>query len=463
MFNKKFINLTIVISLIFGISFLGANVSAQSKRDEKRAEKLVKDGNNLFNRRDYRGSINKYAEAISLVPSLSVAHYWKGYAHYYLKEYDLALSELDTAFNQGYSPDDIYKVRWFVNYQKGNYDAALSDAQKVLQTSPNEINILAAVGDIYRGKGDYTNALAAYKKVAERNPQNGGDIAYLIAEANYNLGNTTDQGIAAADAVKKNTQYNGEAWFLIADALQKNRQTEQAIDAYERSISGNRKIINSYNNLAELYRSRGMYRKAVETMQKGLKEFPTDGTLYGNMSWYYSLAEEGPEALAAGQKAVEFAPDQYMGYTNLCRAYNDMKLYQQAIKTCNDALKMQPGDGETNLYLGLAYDRLKQTAAAKDYFKKAITGLNEFTRNNPDYSDGFYLLGNAYFYSGDDKSAIEAYRKTIELSPRFARARFNLGAIYFLGGKKDLAQEQYNALKEIDTKIAAELYEIINK
>ena len=144
--------------------------------------------------------------------------------------------------------------------------------------------------------------------------------------------------------------------------------------------------------------------KAVETMQKGIKEFPNDGTLYGNMSWFYSLAEESPEAIAAGQKAVELAPDQYMGYTNLCRAYNDMKLYQQAIKTCNDALKKQPGDGETNLYLGLAYDKLKQPAAAKDYFKKAIAGLNEFTRNNPDYSDGFYLLGNAYFYTATIKA-----------------------------------------------------------
>ena len=140
-----------------------------------------------------------------------------------------------------------------------------------------------------------------------------------------------------------------------------------------------------------------------------------------------------------------------------------MKLYQQAIRTCNDALKKQPGDGETNLYLGLAYDKLKQPAAAKDYFKKAIAGLTEFTRNNPDYSDGFYLLGNAYFYTADDKNAIEAYRKTIELSPRFARARYNLGVIYFITGKKDLAQEQYNALREIDTKVADELNQVIKK
>lgn len=459
MYRNKIINLTIIASIILGISFLSSPTFAQ-KKDVKKAEKMVRDGNEFFNKKDFRSAINKYAEAITLAPTLAVAHYWKGYAHYYLKEWDLALTELDTASSQGFPPDKIFQVRWYVNYQKGNFDAALSDANKVLATNPNEINLLAAIGDIYRGKGDYTNALTTYTKVSEKNPNNG-DTFYYIAEANYNLGNTKEQGTSAADAIKKNTQFGGDAWFLIADSLQKQKQVDQAIESYERSISFNPRIINSYNNLAELYRSKGSYLKAVETMKRGLKQFPTDGTMYGNMSWYFSLLAESPEAIAAGQKAIELSPDQYMGYTNLCRAYNDMKLYQQAIKTCNDALKLKPNDGETNFYLGWAYDKLKQTDTAKDYFKKAVTGLIEFTENNPDYSDGFYLLGNAQFSSGNDNGAMEAYRKTIELSPRFARARYNLGAIYFINGKKDLAQEQYNALKEIDAKLAEDLMKIM--
>lgn len=461
MYRNKIINLTIIASIILGISFLSLPTFAQ-KKDVKKAEKLVRDGNVFFNKKDFRSAINKYAEAITLAPNLAVAHYWKGYAHYYLKEWDLSLTELDTASNQGYAPEQIYQVRWYVNYQKGNFDAALSDANKVLAVNPNEINLLAAIGDIYRGKGDYTNALTTYTKVAEKNPNNG-DTLYYIADANYHLGNTKEQGLSATDAIKKNTQFGGEAWFLVADSLQKQKQVDDAIESYERAIGFSPRIINSYNNLAELYRSKGAYLKAVETMKRGLKQFPTDGTMYGNMSWYFSLLAESPEAIAAGQKAIELAPDQYMGYTNLCRAYNDMKLYQQAIKTCNDALKLKPNDGETNFYLGWAYDKLRQTDAAKDYFKKAVSGLKEFTENNPDYSDGFYLLGNAQYSSGNDNGAIEAYRKTIELSPRFARARYNLGAIYFINGKKDLAQEQYDALKEIDAKLAEDLMKIMKK
>ena len=44
MFNKKFINLAVIISLILGISFFNFEANAQSKKDVKKAEKIAKDG-----------------------------------------------------------------------------------------------------------------------------------------------------------------------------------------------------------------------------------------------------------------------------------------------------------------------------------------------------------------------------------------------------------------------------------
>ena len=111
-----------------------------------------------------------------------------------------------------------------------------------------------------------------------------------------------------------------------------------------------------------------------------------------------------------------------MGYTNLCRAYNDTKQYQMAVQTCNEALKISPGDGETNFYLGRAYDFLNKPEIATKYYDKAVVGLLEFTKNNPSYSDGYYLLGNAYFADGQKDKAIEAYKKALILSPKFCQS-----------------------------------------
>ena len=106
---------------------------AQSKKDQKKAKQLVEQAEKEFRQKNYRSSIDNYAESIVLVPNNANAHFWKGYAHYYLKEYDQAMSEMDTAFKLGYTPLDVYKVRWFLNFDKKNYDAALADIQEGLK------------------------------------------------------------------------------------------------------------------------------------------------------------------------------------------------------------------------------------------------------------------------------------------------------------------------------------------
>jgi superkiller protein 3 len=152
-----------------------------------------------------------------------------------------------------------------------------------------------------------------------------------------------------------------------------------------------------------------------------------------------------------------------MGYTNLCRAYNDTRQYALAIQTCNKALAINPGDGETNYYLGRAYQLQNKAPQAMAYYKKAVAGLVEFTRQNPDYSDGYYLLGNAYYSVDQNANAIAALKKCLEIAPRFAKARFNLGSIYLVSGNKPAAREQYNVLKDVDAPLAAKLLDAINK
>ena len=88
-----------------------------------------------------------------LVPKNSTADFWKGYAHYYLKETDPAIGELDMVIAQGYKPLDVYKVRWFLNYDKKNYDAALSDVREGLALEPNNLMFLIGAGEYLLRQG----------------------------------------------------------------------------------------------------------------------------------------------------------------------------------------------------------------------------------------------------------------------------------------------------------------------
>ena len=100
---------------------------------------------------------------------------------------------------------------------------------------------------------------------------------------------------------------------------------------------------------------------------------------------------------------------------------------------------------------------------ATQYYKRAVSGLEQFVTERPDYADGFYLLGNAYFADNQRPKAIQAYTKALELAPAFAKAHYNLGMIYVLERNRTSAMAQYNQLLKVDSELAAQLKAEIDK
>ncbi len=460
--KRSFLTL-ITYCLILTVFLTGAvEISAQTKKNRKAAEKLAIEGDQSFNQKDYKTAINKYAQSALLAPNNPKMHFQKGKAHYYLKEFDQSLGEMEKALSQGFTPLEVYKVRWSLNLERKNFDAALEDAQKGLQLAPTDLMFNQAVGQIYLAKNSYNEALAAFQKIIQIDTNNA-DAYYYIALIYQNLGDYKNQEFYALEAVKRNTKFSGESHFIIGDAAQKSKNYNEAIEAYRKSstIKPDNPLV--YYNLSDIYRILNRFEEAIEIAKKGVEIFPNDASLYIDLSRYYSLADQSALAIGAAQQAVKLMPEKFVSYSSLCRAYYEDKQFQPALQACNSALKLRPDDGEANVYLGFTYLSLDQIDTANQHFAKAVNGLKGYTQKNPDYSDGFYLLGNAYYYANQPKNAIEAYSRSLQLYPQFTKARFNLGLAYFVNGNTTAAREQYEALLKQDKDLAAKLKQTLDK
>lgn len=462
MFNRRFIRLIVLTLCLTVFAGTVTEAVAQTKKERERAQRLIRQGDQAFNQRDYREAVAKYAEAIILVPNFAPVRFWKGYAHYYLKEYDQAIAEFDQALAKGFNkPLDVLRLRWFIYLEQKNYDAALADALEIVRLEPNNGANYFSVATVHQVRKQWAEALDFYKQGLKYKTDDG-DVYYFIAECHANLGDFLNQGFAALDALKYKTKYVGESYYLIADAFYRARKYDEAIEYYERTINVKPEIYGSYNGLADIFRIKNRFNDAIRVTRDGLARFPNDANLYVGLSWYYSLANRHQEAIDAAKSAINLDARLPMGHTNLCRAYNDTAQYNLAIQSCNNALRLAPGDGESHLYLARAYEFLKQTERATENYNKAIAGLQKFTGENPEYSDGFFLLGNAYFAMERDREAVAAYTRCLELAPNFARARFSLGVTYNTMGRKDLAREQLEALRNLDPALAERLRVVID-
>ncbi|MGI8495275.1 MAG: tetratricopeptide repeat protein [Pyrinomonadaceae bacterium] len=458
--SLKFLILCTLLSLL---SAGAINSSAQSKSDRKKSVKITNEANETLKKGDYQSAIAKYSQAIQLDPNNAAAHFGKGAAHFYLKETDQSLDELNTALTQGYAtPLDIYKLRWSLNFDKKNLDAALDDAQKAAQMSPDNADFNAGIGQIYLAKSFYADALTAFQKAIQLGANNA-DTYYYAGIAAWHSGEVRKQLVYASEAVKRNTKFSAESYYLIGNASKELKNYAEAIEAYRKTLDFNPDFADAYHDLSDIYRIQNQFAAAAEVAKKGVEKFPNDTNLNLDLSRYYSLNDQSAAAVGAAQQAVKLMPDKFAAYSNLCRAYYEDKQFQPALEACASALKLNPNDGEANVYLAFTNLSLDKIKEANEYFAKSVGGLKDYTEKNPEYADGFYLLGNAYYYAKDPKNAIDAYSKSLQLYPQFAKARFNLGLAYFVDGKVTAAQAQYDALMKQDKNLAAKLKQILDK
>lgn len=444
------------------ILLISVPLAAQSKRDRERAKRLQDQADQAFQLKNYLDAADKYAQSIAVVANNPYAHYRKGFAHFNLKQFNEALNEFSIALSQGFRPVEIYRVRAYIYYEQKDYDKALQDIRAGLALAPRDLLFLKALGEVQLARNSLPEALDAFQR-ASRVAPNDAEVDYYLARVYFANGDVKEQEKAASAAIAKGTRFVGETYYFLGDARQKQRNNVGAIDAYQKSINAKPDLYQSYRNLAEAYRSEGRYSDAIAISKQGLIKFPNDGNIYTDLSWYYSLSDRPEDAIQAAKAGITLLPSQYMAYTNLCRSYNDTKQYDLAITSCNAALKLQPGDGETYFYLARAYNLSGKTVEATRLYGLAVKGLEDYVSKLPDYSDGWYLLGNAYFADGQREKAIDAYLKCLSLSPKFVKAMYNLGVVYVRKKNKAGAKEQYDRLVPLDARLATALKAEIDK
>ncbi len=449
----------LLVSMVF---LLFASTAFAQMQPNKRAEKLSQTARTEFFNGNFKKALESSDKAIKAEPKFAYAYYLKGWSQFRLNQFEPALASLNKALELGHDKTEVFEPRGEVNYFLKHY----ADAEKDLlefTASPKgngEANFILA--RTFFDQQKYREALPYFQKAVELNYKNN-DIQYFISVCQGVMQDSAAQEKAAMQAVQSESQFKAEAYYQAGNALLNQKKYTEAIDHYLKAIELKPSLKDAYYDLYRIYRILNREVDAVAIMKKHVRQDPTDHQGFLHLSWISSLSDQPKEAVEAARQATKLKPDESTGFTNMCRAYNDLKLYDSAVQACNDALRLRPGDGETFFYLGRAKEALKKPDEATLYFDKAVLGLIEYTRQNPENPDGYYLLGNAYYTTAQRNKAITAYLKALEILPRYVKARFNLGYIYAQLGDSKSAREQYEALKLLNSGLAERLLTSIDK
>ena len=314
--------------------------------------------------------------------------------------------------------------------------------------------------------GELSQAENIYRQILETAPDNADvlNLMGLIAQAK----GIHDQACNWFYRASKQAPSSAHIYFNLGLSLFNDNKPIEAIDAYQKSIELQSDIKETYNYLAEVYRSLDETENAVANYKKALE---LDSQYLDARINLAALQKDIPTL----EKIVADKPDNAMAVYYLCRLYDDEKAYSfllehnlpvydiqlrlgelaltfapnTAENYFRQALELNPYDVTARINLGNFAVQRQDWQYAEKLFKRAI----ELDKNNFEAHAGYAQM---LHLSGRKSEALDEYRAAVILNPNSAAVSNNLGLIlkdlneytealglFFNAFSKDKEREEY--------------------
>ena len=279
--------------------------------------------------------------------------------------------------------------------------------------------------------GELTKAENIYRQILETAPDNP-DVLNLMGMVAQAKG-LHDQACNWFYRAAKQAPTSAHIYFNLGLSLFNDNKPFEAIDAYQKSIQLQADIKETYNYLAEVYRSLGKNKEAEQNDQKALELDPNYLDARINLA---SLQQD----ISILENLVSQYPDNAMAVYYLSRLYDDEKAYQFLLQHNYPIYDIQLRLGE--LAFSFAPDQ------AEKYFHQAL-------ELNPYSVTSYINLGNFAVQKQDWEKAEKLYKRAIELDKNSFEAHAGYAHMLQLSGRKSEALDEYRAAVVINPESAA--------
>ena len=279
--------------------------------------------------------------------------------------------------------------------------------------------------------GELTKAENIYRQILETAPDNADvlNLMGMIAQAK----GLHDQACNWFYRAAKQAPSSAHIYFNLGLSLFNDNKPIEAIDAYQKSIQLQSDIKETYNYLAEVYRSLGQTELAKQNYQKALE---LDSSYLDAKINLAAMQKD----ISTLETIVSQNQDNAMAVYYLSRLYDDEKAYQFLLKHNFPIYDIQLRLGE----LALTFT----PNTAEEYFKNALE-LNHYSVTAQ------INLGNFAVKKQDWQQAEKLFRRAIELDKNSFEAHAGYAHMLQLSGRKSEALDEYRAAVVINPESAA--------
>ncbi len=441
-------------------------------------------GCDYFLLEDYAAADRWLTESVELEPRNAGAHYYLGRTKYNEKRFDEALRAFTECLKL-----DTKNVKAADNL--GLAYEGLGRTEDALAAYRNAVALDAAAPS--RSLGPYLNLgtlLAENNRASEALPylEQAVQIAPSDAQAHRELGkaylavNRLEESQRELEKAVALAPESAPAHFLLAQVDRRRGLAEDARLESEHytALTGARSATDaplaearSLLNLGKVSDAERVMRRYLEvhkTSAEGhfllgyvlfkkqdakasLAEY-TEGAKYRKpeavdlevVAGDYVLLKNYPDADKWFTKAVEWNPNDVLGWYYLGRTKYNENRFDEAVRAFQECLKLDPRNVKAEDNLGLSYEGLNRTEEAFAAYRTAI----EWQKDAPEKNSGPFLdLGSLLVDTGRAEEGLPHLMEAVRLSPEDYRTHRQLGKAYMRLDQLDKAHVELEKAAEL--------------
>ena len=298
----------------------------------------------------------------------------------------------------------------------GDYQAAERVYFQALALAPGNLETLKRLGILQQTELKFGESIESFKKLLAHEAQ--------YPEVNFFLGvsyfgkNDSDQAIRSFELELGTPKPHPRCRYYLALTLQAAGRIDESISQLNRTVAENPKDADALYQLARIYKNASL--EAIER----LKALDQDSfQLHALMGEVFSDDERYAEAIKEYGAALAKRPDATGIHYAIGVAHWVQHELDAAKKEFLDALKENPNDALTNLYLG-------DIAVHDERFTEAHGYLSLAARGQPSMPQLHVLLGKCYRGERDPQKAKIEFLAAIQADPTAAQPHYLLAQVY---------------------------------
>lgn len=364
------------------------------------------------------------------------------------KKYEEALSLLDDIQSVESGNPDIFLLKAEVYSDRGEHEKAVESYLEAIQyLDPEEHDyVYIDIANEYQNNSRFTDAIRYLKKAIRVNAYN--DMAYLELLFCCQVCPAEEKERAAVflNGVINGDPYNHLAWSYYGILLLDMKKYEEALEAFDFSITAKEDYTEGYMHKAETLMELERFQDAAAVYKEILHNEEPSAAVYFSLGECYEHLNEFESAIHYYKLAIHKEPDYSDAYLGIGVVLDQMGRSSEALPYLESAFKHDDSNLEAILYyadikkdLGIYHDAVEVYEFLrsfelpwKDYWanyaetlylsgktEEAIETVYEGVKHNPDDAELHYRWAAYQLLAGDNVYGAETLAEAFEKDPNF--------------------------------------------